>query len=223
MLTAKQNELLAFIDHSLRTTGVSPSFREMMAAVDLRSTAGVDRLIRALCERGHLRRIPNRARAMEVLKRPSGPGWEERISGGASAARVPNPPVVGDGALALRVLDRIVEGSPSWSDGPAATMSVPAALVGEGEHFVVVMSDDAMVGEGILPGDAVIVRSARRGIHGSMCLVQVPRPGHLVRRWSREGSMIRLDPSNRSYDPERFMTDAVEVHGIVAGVIRLYS
>ncbi len=226
MLTAKQNELLCFIDHVQKGTGVSPSFREMMIALDLNSTAGVHRLVEGLCERGYLRRMPNRARALEVLKRAPGPDWEARKGLGNTA--VPDEAVGSTdrlpvGVAPTRVIDSIVDGVCSWRTGPGAVLRVPSFMIGGGDHFVVDMEDDAMVDEGILPGDALLIRSDFVGVQGRIMLVDVDGRGARVRRWSREGSMVRLDPANRAYDPERFRPEAVRVHGRLAGVIRTYD
>lgn len=225
MLTAKQNELLCFIDHVQRTTGFSPSFREMMDALDLNSTAGVHRLVNGLCERGHLRRMPNRARALEVLKRATGPDWETRkgiapTSGDDAGSPVPATTC---SATPVRVLDSIVDGERSWRSGPGSVVSVPSFMIGQGDHFVVLMADDAMVDEGILPGDSVLIRTDASGVDGGITLVDVDGCGLLIRRWNREGSMIRLDPANRAYDPQRFRPEAVRAHGRIAGVIRTYD
>jgi repressor LexA len=151
MLTAKQRELLLFIQERLGATGVSPSFDEMREALDLKSKSGVHRLISALEERGFIRRLPNRARALEVVKLPE--------SSAPSAAPVSRPlPVVANDTIEIPLHGRIAAGTPIEALQGTEGFAVPAALLGHGEHYALEVSGDSMIEEGILDGDFALIR-----------------------------------------------------------------
>src|SRR5689334_10235728 len=152
MLTAKQRELLLFIDNRLKDEGISPSFDEMREALDLKSKSGVHRLISALEERGFIRRLPNRARALEVLKVP-----EAKATVPATAATAP-PPRAANDILDIPLHGRIAAGTPIEALQGTDTLPVPAALLGPGEHYALEVAGDSMVDEGILDGDFALIR-----------------------------------------------------------------
>lgn len=220
MLTRKQHELLLFIDQRLGETGVSPSFEEMKDALDLKSKSGVHRLISALEERGFIRRLPNRARALEVLKMPDTRG------GGASASahdagrgRVPEP---ANDVLDIPLHGRIAAGTPIEALQGSDTLPVPAALLGPGEHYALEVAGDSMVEVGILDGDYALVRKTDTARDGEIVVALINEEEATLKTYRREGQMIRLDPANRQYDPQRYPENAVRIQGRLAGLLRRY-
>ena len=215
MLTAKQRELLLFIDSRLKEGGISPSFDEMREALDLKSKSGVHRLISALEERGFIRRLPNRARALEVVKIPD--------SGSASV--VPLRPAVHAAAndtLEIPLHGRIAAGTPIEALQGTENFSVPAALLGPGEHYALEVSGDSMVDEGILDGDFALIRKVDTARDGEIVVALIDDEEATLKTFRREGSMIRLDPANRSYEAQRYDPARVRIQGRLAGLIRRY-
>jgi repressor LexA len=217
MLTAKQRELLMFIKQRLGETGISPSFDEMREALDLKSKSGVHRLISALEERGFIRRLPNRARALEVLKMPE-------VS--APATNVvqlrPAPPAASNDAIDIPLHGRIAAGTPIEALQGTETFSVPAALLGPGEHYALEVSGDSMVEEGILDGDFALIRKVDTAREGEIVVALVNNEEATLKTFRREGNMVRLDPANRHYEPQRYRPDQVQIQGRLAGLIRRY-
>jgi len=216
MLTRKQHELLLYIDRHLSETGVSPSFEEMKDALDLKSKSGVHRLISALEERGFIRRLPNRARALEVLKVP-----ETKPAAQAGAAlRVPQ--AANDMIIDLPLHGRIAAGTPIEALQGTDTLPVPAALLGPGEHYALEVAGDSMVDEGILDGDYALIRRQDTARDGEIVVALVNDEEATLKTFRREGQMIRLDPANRHYDPQRYRPDQVQIQGRLAGLLRRY-
>jgi repressor LexA len=219
MLTAKQHELLLFIQKRLGQTGISPSFDEMREALDLKSKSGVHRLISALEERGFIRRLPNRARALEVMKLP------ESSAPAASATVVPLRPAApapANDTIDLPLHGRIAAGTPIEALQGTETFPVPAALLGPGEHYALEVSGDSMVEEGILDGDFALIRKADTARDGEIVVALVNNEEATLKTFRREGNMIRLDPANRQYEPQRYRPDQVQIQGRLAGLIRRY-
>jgi repressor LexA len=216
MLTRKQHELLCYIDGHLRETGVSPSFEEMKDALDLKSKSGVHRLISALEERGFIRRLPNRARALEVMKMPEAKG------AGASAPVSPPAAANSNDIVELPLHGRIAAGTPIEALQGTETLPVPAALLGPGEHYALEVAGDSMVEEGILDGDYALIRKTDVARDGEIVVALVNNEEATLKTFRREGTMIRLDPANRRYDPQRYRPDQVVVQGKLAGLLRRY-
>ena len=223
MLTRKQHDLICFIADRLEESGVSPSFEEMKEALDLKSKSGVHRLISALEERGFLRRLPNRARALEVLKMP------ERAETGKVKKLAPAPPaaaktlpIAANDVLEIPLHGRIAAGMPIEAMEGQAMLSVPAALLGSGEHYALEVSGDSMVEAGILDGDYALIRRAETARDGDIVVALVDEAEATLKYFRREGAMIRLDPANRAYDPQRYSPDQVRVQGKLAGLLRRY-
>jgi repressor LexA len=215
MLTAKQRELLMFIDERLKQDGVSPSFDEMREALELKSKSGVHRLISALEERGFIRRLPNRARALEVLKLP-----ETR-----SATVTPIRPVVpapANDTLEIPLHGRIAAGTPIEALQGTETFAVPSALLGPGEHYALEVSGDSMVEEGILDGDFALIRKVDVAREGEIVVALIDNAEATLKTFRREGRMIRLDPANSRYEPQRYEEGRVQIQGRLAGLIRRY-
>ena len=216
MLTAKQRELLLFIDKRLGENGISPSFDEMREALDLKSKSGVHRLISALEERGFIRRLPNRARALEVVKLP-----EARPTAEVVQLR-PVAPAPANDTIELLLAGRIAAGTPIEALQGTETFPVPAALLGAGEHYALEVSGDSMVDEGILDGDFALIRKVDVARDGEIVVALIDNEEATLKTFRREGNMIRLDPANRNYKPQRYRPDQVQIQGKLAGLIRRY-
>ena len=225
MLTAKQHELICFIHDRLGETGVSPSFEEMKEALDLKSKSGVHRLISALEERQFLRRLPNRARALEVLKMPDRPGGANRVPTAATKPKAASHPVPqpANDVVEIPLHGRIAAGVPIEAFESDAMLSVPAALLGSGDHYALEVSGDSMVEAGILDGDYALVRRADTARDGEIVVALIDENEATLKYFRHEGAMIRLDPANRAYDPQRFAPDQVRVQGRLAGLLRRYD
>ena len=230
MLTAKQHELIRFIQQRLEETGISPSFEEMKEALDLKSKSGVHRLISALEERGFLRRLPNRARALEVLKQP-----EDVVSGGRAATPRPaNDPVTlarpaarpapapANDVVEIPLHGRIAAGAPIEALEGQSSLPVPAALLGPGEHYALEVSGDSMIEAGIFDGDFALVRRTDTARDGEIVVALVDNEEATLKYLHRDHGMVRLDPANASYDPQVYEPHRVQVQGKLAGLLRRY-
>lgn len=228
MLTAKQHELIRFIQQRLEETGISPSFEEMKEALELKSKSGVHRLISALEERGFLRRLPNRARALEVLKGP-----EDAVAG-SRAARPANDasaigravsrpaPQAANDIVELPLHGRIAAGAPIEALEGQSTLLVPAALLGPGDHYALEVSGDSMIEAGIFDGDYALVRRTDTARDGEIVVALVDNEEATLKYLRREDGMIRLDPANGAYDPQVYAPGRVAVQGKLAGLLRRY-
>ena len=215
MLTVKQHELLLFINKRLNDSGVSPSFDEMREALDLKSKSGVHRLISALEERGFIRRLPNRARALEVLKLP------DSATPSAPTPRLVVPAAAND-TIEIPMHGRIAAGTPIEALQGTEGFAVPAALLGPGEHYALEVSGDSMVEEGILDGDFALIRKVDSARDGEIVVALIDNEEATLKTYRREGQMIRLDPANRTYEPQRYDERRVAIQGRLAGLIRRY-
>ena len=226
MLTRKQHELICFINDRLAETGVSPSFEEMKEALDLKSKSGVHRLISALEERKFIRRLPNRARALEVLRMPERPETAKKAVAAAPTAptsgnvrRLPEP---ANDVIEIPLHGRIAAGVPIEAFEGHSMLAVPAALLGGGEHYALEVSGDSMVEAGILDGDYALIRRTDVARDGEIVVALIEDSEATLKYFRREGAMIRLDPANRAYDPQRYAPDQVRVQGKLAGLLRRY-
>lgn len=224
MLTRKQHELLCYIHDRLAETGVSPSFEEMKDALDLKSKSGVHRLISALEERGFINRLANRARALEVLKMPERGGDTRPVKSNNVVNLVPRAKAV---AAANDVIDipmhgRIAAGVPIEAIEGQASLAVPAALLGAGEHYALEVSGDSMVEAGILDGDYALIKKVDSAREGEIVVALVDDHEATLKYFRREGAMVRLDPANRAYEPQRYKPGQVRVQGRLAGLLRRY-
>ena len=226
MLTRKQHELITFIQHRLEESGISPSFEEMKEALDLKSKSGVHRLISALEERGFIRRLPNRARALEVIRTPEGsvaktpkPANDALgpLRGGATPRSAPANDVI-----EIPLHGRIAAGVPIEALEGQAMLPVPAALLGAGEHFALEVSGDSMIEAGILDGDYALVRRADTARDGEIVVALVRGEEATLKYLRREAGMIRLDPANGAYEPQVYPAEEVKVQGKLAGLLRRY-
>jgi len=228
MLTAKQHELLLFIQRRLEESGISPSFEEMKDALDLKSKSGVHRLISALEERGFLRRLPNRARALEVLRQPEDVNSRAPVPATPSevVARVTSPPAAqpspANDVIEIPLHGRIAAGMPVEALEGQSTLPVPAALLGAGEHYALEVSGDSMIEAGILDGDFALVRRTDTARDGEIVVALIRNEEATLKYLRRENGKIRLDPANSAYDAQLYDPHEVVVQGKLAGLLRQY-
>jgi repressor LexA len=232
MLTRKQHELLMFIHERIKESGVSPSFDEMKEALDLASKSGIHRLITALEERGFIRRLAHRARALEVVKLPQqattasppkGRGaFKPQVfeGGGQPASAVPAP--VANDTRDLPVLGRIAAGTPIDAiQHERERLPVPESMLGSGEHYVLEVQGDSMIEAGILDGDYVIIKKGDTATSGEIVVALVGEEATL-KRLRKKGGSIALEAANPKYETRIFGPDQVEVQGKLVGLIRRY-
>jgi repressor LexA len=224
MLTRKQNDLLRFIHDRLATDGVSPSFEEMKEALDLKSKSGVHRLINALEERAFIRRLPNRARALEILRMPEAGSPALRKTEAAPRSDVrPSPLLVAaNDAIAIPLHGRIAAGMPVEALESDRMLSVPAALLGPGDHYALEVSGDSMIEAGIFDGDYALVKRCDTARDGEIVVALIDDSEATLKYLRHEGNMIRLDPANSAYQPQRYSPQQVRVQGKLAGLLRRY-
>jgi repressor LexA len=220
MLTRKQHELLLYINERLSEAGVSPSFEEMKEALDLKSKSGVHRLISALEERGFIKRLANRARALEVLRMPETKGSSSTVAE-SPAPRFSVPRAAND-IVDIPLHGRIAAGTPIEALQGTDTLPVPAALLGPGEHYALEVAGDSMVEVGILDGDYALVRKTDSARDGEIVVALINNEEATLKTYRREGQMIRLDPANRQYDPQRYPEEQIQIQGRLAGLLRRY-
>ncbi|UYY58811.1 transcriptional repressor LexA [Sphingomonas sp. S2-65] len=224
MLTRKQHELICFIADRLNETGVSPSFEEMKEALDLKSKSGVHRLISALEEREFIRRLPNRARALEVLRMPErkaeGPQRKSRNPAPAAPSQPSMTPA--NDVVEIPLHGRIAAGTPIEAFEGATMLPVPAALLGSGEHYALEVAGDSMVEAGILDGDYALIRRTETARDGEIVVALIDDAEATLKYFRKEGAMVRLDPANRAYDAQRYRPDQIRVQGRLAGLLRRY-
>ena len=228
MLTRKQQELLTFIDIRLRSDGVSPSFEEMKDALQLRSKSGVHRLINALEERAFIRRLPNRARALEVLRMPEALRTPDALRIAAKPAlklvppsRVPMPMPAND-SITVPLHGRIAAGMPVEALEGDRSLSVPAALLGPGDHYALEVSGDSMIDAGIFDGDYALIRRCEDARDGDIVVALIDEQEATLKYLRHENNIIRLDPANAAHEPQRYHSDRVRVQGKLAGLLRRY-
>lgn len=228
MLTAKQHELIRFIQDRLEETGISPSFEEMKDALDLKSKSGVHRLISALEERGFIRRLPNRARALEVLKQP-----EDAVSGTGRAALPDNVVSLqqaspkprhepANDVIEVPLHGRIAAGAPIEALEGQTSLPVPAALLGPGEHYALEVSGDSMIDAGIFDGDFALVKRTNVARDGEIIVALINDEEATLKYLRREDGMIRLEPANPSHQSQVYQPAQVQVQGKLAGLLRRY-
>ncbi len=233
MLTRKQFELLRFIHERMKESGIPPSFDEMKDALDLASKSGIHRLITALEERGFIRRLPNRARAIEVIKLP------EPVSQGIGARRGFTPSVIegdlgrvranngddesGGRPISIPVMGRIAAGTPIEAiQTRSHTIQVPPDLLSTGEHFALEVRGDSMIDAGILEGDTVLIRKGDTADTGDIVVALVDEEEATLKRFRRRGASIALEPANSAYEVRILPPNRVRVQGKLVGLFRKY-
>src|SRR5215467_7890565 len=232
MLTRKQAELLRFIHERLKEAGVPPSFDEMKDALDLRSKSGIHRLITALEERGFIRRLPNRARAIEVIKLP------ESVAHGMGSARARGftPSVIegnlgrvrtasedGGRPVAVPVMGRIAAGTPVEAiQTRSHTINMPPDLLSTGEHFALEVRGDSMIEAGILDGDIALIKRADGADTGDIVVALIDDEEATLKRFRRRGASIALEPANAAYEVRILPPNRVRIQGKLVGLFRRY-
>ena len=241
MLTRKQQELLLLIHDRLQEDGVPPSFDEMKDALNLKSKSGIHRLITALEERGFIRRLPNRARALEVIKLPEAfaqraepvpaaaprpSGFSPQIIDGGKSGKQPETPRVesdGDVSISVPVMGRIAAGVPiSAIQDHTRDVSVPPDMIGLGSHYALTVDGDSMIEAGIFDGDTVIIRETPSADAGDIVVALVDEEEATLKTLRRKGSAIALEAANPAYETRVLSADRVRVQGRLVGLIRRY-
>ena len=235
MLTAKQKELLIYIHKCVQASGVPPSFDEMKLALDLKSKSGIHRLITALEERGFVRRLPHRARALEIVKLPDalteGGGRKSGftptvIEGGSGATQgtrsQPAPPVAGN-SVSVPLMGRIAAGVPiSAIETHTQDVLCPPDMIGRGEHFALEVRGDSMIDAGIHDGDVVIIRRTDTATNGDIVVALVEKEEATLKRIRKSGTTVALEAANPSYETRYFGPDQVAIQGRLVGLLRKY-
>jgi repressor LexA len=225
MLTKKQYELLLFIDRRLKETGVSPSFDEMKDALDLKSKSGIHRLITGLEERGFIRRLPHKARALEVLRLPENqqeaPARGNVVRG--SFERKGQRTLPANDSTEVPLLGKIAAGTPIEAlRDHSQTIEVPPAMLSRGEHYALTIEGDSMVEAGIFDGDTVVIQRCDTAENGSIVVALVDGNEVTLKRLRRKGDSIALEPANKDYETRIFGPDRVNVQGRLIGLLRKY-
>jgi repressor LexA len=235
MLTRKQYELLMFIDESLKHNGVSPSFDEMKEALGLKSKSGIHRLITGLEERGFIRRLAHRARALEVLKLPENavpskpadspqvtPSFKPKVIEGEFSI-IGAPAAEAAESVQLPLYGRIAAGTPIEAlRDPGNFIDVPASLLSGGDHYALEVDGDSMIEAGILDGDTVIIRQTDTAENGAIVVALVDDGEVTLKRLRRRGASIALEPANAAYETRIFGPDQVKVQGVLKALYRYY-
>src|SRR5689334_3040035 len=239
MLTKKQHELLMFINQRLTATGVAPSFDEMKDALHLRSKSGIHRLISGLEERGFIRRLPHRARALEVVKLPEESAasvpvtlspeaergrFSPTVIRGDFAAALPGMPVAPESvAVDLPLYGRIAAGTPIEAlRDQNSSVAIPGNLIGRGEHYALEVAGDSMVEAGILDGDTVVIQRSETAENGEIVVALIDNAEVTLKRLRRRGGSIALEPANKAYETRIFGPERVKVQGRLVGLLRRY-
>ncbi len=229
MLTRKQLELLDFIKTRMDAEGVPPSFDEMKDALDLRSKSGIHRLITALEERGFIRRLAHRARALEIIKLPDAmerPGFSPRVIEGDRPASPPRGAMVVEAvhAMELPVMGRIAAGVPIEAISEVSHhVAVPGSMLsGRGNHYALEVKGDSMIEAGINDGDIVVIREQSTAENGDIVVALVEDSEATLKRFRRKGAMIALEAANPAYETRVFPDHLVKVQGRLVGLIRSY-
>lgn len=243
MLTRKQQELLLFIHERMKESGIPPSFDEMKDALDLASKSGIHRLITALEERGFIRRLPNRARALEVIKLPEAysaasqqprrgfsptvvegsRGKQPEVSAPSQRLATPQSDAM-PSSVSVPVMGRIAAGVPiSAIQNNTHDITVPAEMIGSGDHYALEVKGDSMIEAGIFDGDTVIIRNASNANPGEIIVALVDDEEATLKRFRRKGASIALEAANPAYETRIFGPDRVKIQGKLVGLIRRYN
>ena len=226
MLTRKQNELLIFIQQNLRETGIAPSYEEMKEALDLRSKSGIHRLINALEERGFIRRLAHRARAIEIIRFPNAskinlaPSFKPKIIDGEQDSDLFS---LGEEIFEIRMMGKIAAGTPIAAiEYEKNKISVPSNMIGVGDHYALEIEGDSMIGAGILDKDKAIIRKTDNATSGQIVVALVDGEEATLKRLRKKGNTIALEPANSSYETKIYGPERVQIQGILVGILRSY-
>lgn len=236
MLTRKQHELLVYINDYISRSGVSPSFDEMKDALDLKSKSGIHRLITGLEERGFLRRLPHRARALEVLRMPETAAVGVTVRDPARNKKFTPNVIPGDfrkglagrmvsapkRSVELPLYGKIAAGTPIEALRDTNTIEVPPGLLGRGEHYALEVDGDSMTDAGIMDGDTVIIEKCEGADNGTIVVALLEDNEVTLKRWRRRGNSIALEPANKKYETRIFRPEQVKIQGRLVGLLRRF-
>ena len=242
MLTKKQNELLIYIHQNLRETGIAPSYEEMKDALDLRSKSGIHRLIHALEERGFIRRLPHRARAIEIIKLPTSSTIDSRgnfrpevIDGGNVTLTLPANADALEGtkekdlfslneeSFQIRMMGKIAAGTPITAiEYEKNKISVPGTMLGTGDHYALEIEGDSMIGAGILDKDKAIIKKVDDALSGQIVVALIDGEEATLKRIRKKGNTIALEPANPAYETKIYGPERIQIQGILVGILRSY-
>lgn len=234
MLTRKQHELLIFIYERIRETGVSPSFEEMKDALDLKSKSGIHRLITALEERGFIRRLPHRARALEIIKMPEQAsgipqrGFNPNVIDGGQPKKVepkaePAAPAAESDTVSVPLVGKIAAGVPIEAlQDNSNSIAVPATMLRGGDHYALTIEGDSMIEAGILDGDTALIQKCDSASNGEIVVALVDENEATLKRLRRKGESVALEAANPAYETRIFGPDRVKVQGRLVGLFRFY-
>lgn len=237
MITAKQHTLLIFIHSRLQETGVAPSFDEMRLAIGLKSKSGVDSLIRALEERGFLRRLPNKARAIEVIKLPENitinNSSEEHLKTNANpdnnviSATFGQDNNIGNSenkTNSIPKFGKIAAGIPIEAmNNPSDFIDVPVSMLGNGQYYALTIDGDSMIDAGILDGDTVVIENTQRADSGAIVVALIDQNEATLKKFYKRGNTIALEPANKLYETKIYSTQRVEIQGKLVALMRDYN
>ena len=220
MLTHKQKAMLTELIRHFEANDVPPSYQELCTMLDLKSKSGVHRLIIGLEERGYIRRLPNRARALEVLKAPDG----SRLGrSGGNISSSPDATVSNDNAVEVPLMGKISAGSPIEAiSEPGNTMGMPASMLGRGEYFALRIEGDSMIGEGIMDGDTVLIERCQTAPNNSIVVALIDGEEATLKKMIRKDDEIALEAANPAYETRIYLPDRVQIQGKLAGLVRTY-
>ncbi len=234
MLTRKQHDLLCFIEDALSERGISPSFEEMKEALGLKSKSGIHRLISALEEREFIRRLPNRARALEILraperaekkaapvKQPLPAAVQSRMMSKGQKMPMPSAAVAND-IISIPLHGRIAAGRPIEAFESHDSLALPAALLGPGEHYALEISGDSMIEAGIFDGDYALIQRTEVARDGDIVVALIEDSDATLKYFRKKNGGIRLDPANAAHSPQHYRADQIKVQGRLAGLLRRY-
>ena len=237
MLTQKQLELLTFLTNNLKKNGVAPSFDEMKDALDLKSKSGIHRLVSALEERGFIRRLPNRARAIEIIKTTAREPSIKSITETLPQRQFSPNVIPGNFPRAIRsehnedqhiislpLYGKIAAGNPIEAiNDPSQNIMVPSSLIGKGDHYALEVEGDSMVEAGIFDGDTAIIKKCESAENGAIVVALVENEEVTLKKLRKRNNSIALEPANLQYETRIFGPDQVKVQGKLVGIIRKYN
>ncbi len=226
MLTKKRNELLIYIHQNLRETGIAPSYEEMKDALDLRSKSGIHRLIHALEERGFIRRLAHRARAIEIIKLPtastigSRSTFKPEIIEGKKESDLFS---LDEESIEIRMMGKIAAGTPIAAiEYEKNKISVPGNMVGTGDHYALEIEGDSMIGAGILDNDKAIIKKVDDALSGQIVVALIDGEEATLKRLRKKGNTIALEPANAAYETKIYGPERIQIQGILVGILRSY-
>ena len=228
MLTKKQHQLIIFIDYKLRNSGISPSFDEMKVALKLKSKSGIHRLITGLEERGYIRRLPHRARALEIIKLPENLSAEPKnfsnnvIEGNFNQSK--DKPLIAQDNAEIPLLGKIAAGTPIEAISNLTNyISIPVNMLSQREQYALEVEGDSMIEAGICDGDTVVIEKCTTAENGAIIVALVDNTEATLKRIHKKGHTVALEPANINYETKIYGPDRVQIQGKLVGLFRTYN